>query len=64
MSNTQILNYHNNTEGCLMPGKTYGESSTNYHVSNSKKALDEIFSEIDGYSTIKMVISNQLEITN
>ncbi|WP_238130993.1 DUF5675 family protein [Vibrio cincinnatiensis] len=55
-------NYHNDTFGCLMPGKTWGSvDKSHYYVGNSKSALKEIFSEIDHYKNITINISNQLE---
>lgn len=55
-------NYHEDTLGCLMPGKSSGILSGNqYYVSHSKAALKEIFSELKKHSNIEIKISNQLE---
>ncbi|HHF3043506.1 MULTISPECIES: DUF5675 family protein [Vibrio] len=37
-------NYHQDTLGCLMPGKTWGKvAKSHYYVGSSKLALKEIF---------------------
>lgn len=55
-------NYHKDTLGCLMPGKTWGSvAKSHYYVGNSKLALKEIFFEIANYKKITINISNQLE---
>ncbi|EGQ9884154.1 TPA: hypothetical protein RQJ38_004424 [Vibrio vulnificus] len=55
-------NYHKDTLGCLMPGKTWGVvAKSHYSVGNSKSALKEIISEIENYKKITINISNQLE---
>jgi len=55
-------NYHKDTLGCLMPGKTWGSvGDKHYYVGNSKAALKEIFSEISNYQDIQIKITNQLE---
>lgn len=55
-------NYHKDTLGCLMPGKTWGSvAKSHYYVGNSKSALKEIFTEIASYKKISINISNQLE---
>ncbi|HFQ5008869.1 TPA: DUF5675 family protein [Vibrio vulnificus] len=55
-------NYHENTEGCLMPGKSWGVmSDSHYYVNNSKVALSEIFSEIRKYKEAEIRVSNKLE---
>ncbi len=55
-------NYHENTEGCLMPGKNWGVlKNFHYYVSNSKAALDEIFSEIGQFQHVEIRVKNQLE---
>ncbi|MGR5150171.1 DUF5675 family protein [Photobacterium alginatilyticum] len=55
-------NYHKDTLGCLMPGKTWGcVSEKHYYVGNSKAALKEISAEISQYQYIQIRITNQLE---
>ncbi|WP_064608792.1 DUF5675 family protein [Photobacterium sp. J15] len=63
---TKILihsgNYHDDTEGCLMPGKTWGAiNDKQYHVGNSRTAFNEIKAEIQGKKSIQITITNQLE---
>lgn len=62
---TKILihagNYHDNTEGCIMPGLLWGTlSDKQYYVANSRSALNEIFSKIKGSKSIKVIITNNL----
>lgn len=53
-------NYHENTEGCLMPGQMWGVlADKHYYVKNSKKALDEIFSSIANSTLINVIITNE-----
>ncbi len=55
-------NYHENTEGCLMPGKSWDVlKDSHYYVSNSKVALKEIFSEIGKFKSVEIRVTNQLE---
>lgn len=55
-----VGNYHENTEGCLMPGKKWGVlADKHYYVRESKKALNEIFSEIVNSKLIYVVITNE-----
>ncbi|MGF1836523.1 DUF5675 family protein [Photobacterium sanguinicancri] len=55
-------NYHKNTEGCLMAGKTWGVlKDSHFYVGNSKAAIKEIFSEMSKYQDIEIKITNQLE---
>ncbi len=53
-------NYHENTESCLMPGKNWGVSEEkHYYVTDSKKALKEIFSAIESSTLISVIITNE-----
>ncbi|QFU06879.1 hypothetical protein FIU82_17940 (plasmid) [Pseudoalteromonas sp. THAF3] len=63
---TKILihagNYHENTEGCLMPGKSWGvQADKHYYVGNSRKALSEIFSAISQSEQINVIITNEFD---
>lgn len=60
---TKILihagNYHDNTEGCIMPGLLWGTLNNKQHyVANSRSALNEIFAKIKGSKSIKVIITN------
>ena len=53
-------NYHEDTQGCLMPGKTWGvKSDKHYYVGHSRTALKEIFSEISGADEVVINIINE-----
>ncbi|CCN68937.1 DUF5675 family protein [Vibrio nigripulchritudo] len=60
---TKILihsgNYHDDTLGCLLPGKSYTKlKDGNYMTTSSKSARDELFSEIEKYESTYIEISN------
>lgn len=55
-------NYHNDTLGCLMPGKTWGaEADKHFYVGSSKRALQEIISVINGSNQVVINITNDFE---
>ncbi|MGR5284238.1 DUF5675 family protein [Vibrio maritimus] len=51
-------NYHEETEGCFMPGKTWGMKGDNYYVGNSKTATGEVFKILERRENIRVVITN------
>lgn len=52
-------NYHEDTQGCLMPGKSWGvKSDKHYYVGHSRQALREIFAEIKSPDEIVINITN------
>ncbi len=60
---TKILihagNYHDNTEGCLMPGLLWGVmNDKQYYVASSRAAVKGIFSIINNAGSIKVIITN------
>jgi hypothetical protein len=60
---TKILihsgNFHDDTLGCLLPGKSYSKAADgNYKTSSSKTARDEIFDIVGRYKTVKIKINN------
>ncbi|WP_224067561.1 DUF5675 family protein [Vibrio penaeicida] len=60
---TKILihggNYHDDTLGCLLPGKSYTKlNDGNYMTTSSKSSRDELFSEIEKYESAYIEISN------
>ncbi|WP_232304731.1 DUF5675 family protein [Agarivorans gilvus] len=58
-------NYHQDTLGCLMPGKTSGKSSNGeYHVGNSRTATKEIFEYIAAASDTSVEIINSEDLNN
>ncbi|MDO6775805.1 DUF5675 family protein [Shewanella sp. 3_MG-2023] len=61
---TKILihagNYHENTEGCIMPGLSWGlvNQKGHYYVSSSRIATNEIFKKIKELNINQVVIKN------
>jgi hypothetical protein len=51
-------NYHEETEGCFMPGKTWSMKGDNYYVGNSKTATGEVFKILERQENIRVVITN------
>lgn len=65
---TKILihpgNFHDDTEGCLMPGHKWGfmsEFDKQYKVSSSRAAFKEIASKIKNFDSIIVIITNSFE---